>query len=178
MGEVPLVQVLGNDHVDVANTVENIGVIYAQQGNHQVLHQWRKRNEETEDCIHETQRVCWNSNHRLLNPCSGNLRRLGKGGPTRSRTSASSTHNRATTRYRGASLIRNHVPPKDPTVGLCLGPYGREHWRHLRTTGQPPGMRGREREPTPPFPKVAWSIQTFLVSPFFLNGREHWRRAF
>ena len=30
------VQVLGNDHVDVANTVENIGVIYAQQGNHQV----------------------------------------------------------------------------------------------------------------------------------------------
>ena len=27
--------------------------------------------------------------------------------------------------YRGTSLIRNHpVFPRDPTVGLCLGPYG------------------------------------------------------
>ena len=25
--------------------------------------------------------------------------------------------------YRGTSLMRNS-PPQDPTVGLCLGPYG------------------------------------------------------
>ena len=26
--------------------------------------------------------------------------------------------------YRGTSLTRNRPPPQDPTVGLCLGPYG------------------------------------------------------
>ena len=26
--------------------------------------------------------------------------------------------------YRGASLIRQYAPSQDPSVGLCLGPYG------------------------------------------------------
>ena len=29
-----------------------------------------------------------------------------------------------TSHYRGTSLIRKNAPPYDPTVGLCLGPYG------------------------------------------------------